>query len=240
MARCSMVAVLGAALALAGPAAGQSAQRIAPVSGSFTERLLDTVPHSGTRAVGMVPVGMVAGAGSKPGSYAVIHARADAPVNGTLCATVSSVDGRYTARGLYTVTSGPGVLQLTYPTARLRDAGYAPGELAVSVRQGERCADAALPLLPSGWEPVPAKGEVGFAVNAGAGTSVFTIARGQRKDCTPAAELFQKREPAAFTHVCAVDASRLTPGGQVKVFREVAGARESEIVFPLLGAKPGA
>ncbi len=240
MARWSLMVASCAVAALAGPVAAQAPPRIAPVAGSFTERLLDSVPHSGTRAVGMVPVGMVAGAGGRGADYAVIHVRADAAVNGTLCATVSSVDGRYTARGLYAVKSAPGGLQLAYPTARLRDAGYAPGELAVSVRLGERCADAALPLLPAGWQPVPKTGEVGFAVNAGAGTSVFTIANSQRQDCVPASELFRDREPAAFTHVCRVAASRLQPGGQVKIFREVAGTRESEIVFPLLGAKPGA
>jgi hypothetical protein len=232
------VLALGAATTLAGPAAAQGPQRIAPVSGSFTERLLDSVPHSGTRAVGMVHLPREAGESGKAGDYAVIHARADAPVNGTLCATVSSVDGRYSARGLYAVTSGPGTLQLVYPTARLRGAGYGPGELAVSVRLGERCADAALPLLPAGWQPVPDNGDVGFAVNAGAGAAVFTVANSQRQDCLAAAEMFRNREPAAFTHVCRVPASRLQPGGQVKVFREVAGARESEIVFPLLGAKP--
>lgn len=227
--------IAAACVLLVAASAAGAQQRFQPVKDSFAERLLENVPHSGTRAVGLV-----ASNKAPPSAYGVIHVRADAPVEGTLCATVSSVDGRYTARGLYTVKSPAGTLELAYPTKQLAGARYHPGELAVSVRLGERCNDPALLLLPAGWQPVPKDGEVGFAVNAGAGTSVFTIANSQRNNCLLAADLFRDREPAAFTHVCMVSASRLQPGGQIRIFREVAGSRESEIIFPLFGLRPAA
>lgn len=222
------LAVAGAVL-LAVPAAAQDDEtEIAP--DSFAEDLHDTVPHAGTRALGVIADG---GAGDR---FASVYVRMRAPVRGRVCVAVSSVDGRYVASALYNLDRKAGVAILRFPTQKLGPAAqYSSTELVVAVRAGTQCGDARQPFMVGTWQPPSAVRRIGFAVNAGAGANAFIIEPGRgRVDCEPASRLRPTGDNAAITHVCWVSQAKLTSSSSLRVFRETPAGR-TEIDFPLQG-----
>jgi len=227
------VACVGGVLALAAPSVGWAQARIP--SRGFQEVLRPAVPHAGQRDLGVVS------ASTGAGDYSTIYIRLPKALDSDICVHVISIDGRYTASAQYRVTASPGDLPLSFPTQRLgRGANYDGSELAVDARVGPTCTGMGQPALIATWAPAPEAGRIGFAVNAGAGASAFTVDRGTRVDCEVLAETRPTRDSAAMTHLCWVSPQRLASGQNIRVFRETSAGRDGEIIFPLYGAPPPA
>lgn len=216
------------AAALAVPASAQTRPRLV----SFEENLRTSVPHAGSRALGVIADGSAAT------SFGAVHIRVRAALRGNVCVSVNSIDGRYIASATYAVDSKPGVVQLPFPTQKLGSAArYRDTDLVIGARVGA-CGDASQPFLVGTWQSPEQVSRIGFAVNAGAGAKVFVIEPGVgRVDCDPASRLRPTGDSATVTHVCWVGAAKLTSGAAVKVYRETTAGR-SEILFPLQGGTP--
>lgn len=217
------------AVALAGqPAWAQG--RIAPRS--FSEDLRTSVPHAGSRALGIIADGKTAT------SFSSVFVRVRGPLRGTVCVSVNSIDGLYVASATYAIDSKPGLVTMAFPTQKLgSSARYRDTDLVIGVRVGA-CGDARQPFMIGTWQPPDQITRVGFAVNAGAGAKAFTIEPGRgRVDCDPASRLRSSSDNATMTHVCWVSAEKLSQAASLKVFRETPAGR-SEIVFPLQGGAP--
>ena len=210
------------------PASAQT--RVAPRS--FTEELRTSVPHAGSRALGVIADGTAAT------SFGSVYVRVRTAMRGNVCVSVNSIDGLYVASATYAVDSKPGLVAMTFPTQKLGSgARYRDTDLVIGVRVGA-CGDARQPFMIGTWQPPEQIARIGFAVNAGAGATAFTIEpqRG-RVDCDPISRLRLSSDNATVTHVCWVSGSKLAQSASLKVFRETPAGR-SEILFPLQGGGP--
>jgi len=204
--------------------------RIAPRS--FSEDLRTSVPHAGSRALGIIADG------KSVTSFGSVFVRVRGPLRGNICVSVNSIDGLYVASATYAVDSKPGLVTMAFPTQKLgSSAKYRDTDLVIGVRVGA-CGDARQPFMIGTWQPPAQVSRIGFAVNAGAGAKAFTIEPGiGRVDCDPASRLRSSSDNATMTHVCWVSAEKLASSALLKVFRETPAGR-SEIVFPLQGGSP--
>lgn len=204
--------------------------RISPRS--FSEDLRTSVPHAGSRALGIIADGKAAT------NFGSVFVRIRGPLRGNICVSVNSIDGLYVASATYAVDSKPGLVTMAFPTQKLgSSARYRDTDLVIGIRVGG-CGDARQPFMIGTWQPPEQITRIGFAVNAGAGAKAFTIEPGRgRVDCDPASRLRSSADNATMTHVCWVSTEKLAQSASLKVFRETPAGR-SEIIFPLQGGGP--
>ena len=220
----SMVVVAGIMMTAYSLASAQT-----PISPrSFTESLRASVPHGGTRALGVLAESQ------SETSYRSIYVATRAAFRGNVCVSVNSIDGLYLASANYTIDSQPGLIIMSFPSQKLgSNVGYRITELVIGTRVGA-CGAAQQSFMIGTWQPPERITRIGFAVNAGAGATAFTSEpRRGRVDCDQASRLYPSSDIATITHVCWVSAAKLATSPSLTVFRETPAGR-NEIIFPLL------
>lgn len=207
MRRWKAIVLAGATIAVASSAIAQEL----PLSGSadFYERYEAAAQITGTPVVGLVALG----AGAAP---AALQAAIPKDWQGEVCARLVSSDGRYEARGQYTLPSdwSGGATTLSYPTGYDKQlAALAPQSMAVLVSLGA-CEGQITDVAIAGWKSATEGSGALLMVNSFRADETYIILpSGADIGCMPV-ETVQR---TAFDVTCAIPAEALVAGEPVEI-----------------------
>jgi hypothetical protein len=220
-------AIYGVALGASSLPAQRPAPALEPIAQS--ERYVANVPVSGGLRVGV----MVIPRRERPDAdslYVIL------PLTGksTLCAEVSSRDGRYEARLEYSLAAGDsGGIWLKFRSRhRSQIKDLEADELAILAHLAEKCDGNVETFVVASWDAITVPDTVIVFLNSRVPTFVIAVKAREKQDETRCAELSQTT--TAFNLRCAIPYAWITSSNTLYVRkRERRGARTAIVDTPL-------